>query len=128
MLIFSPSIKIKVMNFQIITLKAEYETYGSRQGEPYRFNNKLYIWPEGESVIDNLFNRRNRPSNAWKKEIIPAIMAKLQEVDPQIYERVKGEKWGWRQKCGCSCPCSPGFVGTSHGKYTIHATVKFTEE
>ena len=113
------------MAFEITSLKAEYEPYHSRKGEPYRQANKLYIWPEGETILENLFNRHNRPSKIWKEEIIPALLVKLSETNPEIYERVKEENWGWRQKCGCSCPCSPGFVGKNDGQYTISAQVKF---
>ena len=116
------------MKFEIINLKAGYESWTERRNEPYRYANKLYIWLEGESVLENLYNRRNRPVDTWKKEIIPALMSKLAEVNPEIYDRVKDEKWGWRQKCGCSCPCSPGFIGVRNGQYCISATVKFTEE
>lgn len=116
------------MKFEITGLTANYEPYHTRKNEPYKGSNKLYIWPEGESILDNLFNRHNRPSDVWKKEIIPAILAKLQESHADIYESVKNEVWGWRQKCGCSCPCSPGFVGKNGGQYYISANVKFLED
>jgi hypothetical protein len=116
------------MKFEIANLKAEYEPYRSRKNEPYKASNKLFIWPDGESVMDNLFNRHNRPSKVWKEELIPAIIGKLKEVNPEVYEIVHNEEWGWRQKCGCSCPCSPGFIGKKGGQYCITATVKFTEE
>jgi hypothetical protein len=116
------------MAFEITSLKAAYEPYHSRKNEPYRWSNKLYIWPEGETVMENLFNRRNRPSRAWKQTLIPAIMAKLSKENPEIFERVKGEDWGWRQNCGCKmCPCSPGFVGKNDGQYTISVQIKFFE-
>lgn len=114
------------MTFEITNLQAKYEPYHSRKNEPYKAQNKLYIWPEGESIIENLFNRHDRPSKLWKKEIIPAVIAKLAQENPEAYERVKEEEWGWRQKCGCSCPCSPGFVGKKGGQYYISATVKFS--
>ena len=116
------------MKFEIVSLSAIYEPSFKRKGEPYKYSNKLYIWPQGESVVDNLFNRRNRPSKVWKEEVIPALMSKLAEVNPEVYEGVKNEEWGWRQKCGCTCPCSPGFVGKGGGSYVISATVNFLEE
>jgi hypothetical protein len=114
------------MKFEIVSLRAEYEPYHTRKSEPYKGSNKLYISPEGESILENLYNRHDRPSNVWKKEIIPAVLSKLAEQNPEIYERVKDEKWGWRQRCGCSCPCSPGFVGKNGGQFYISATVKFS--
>ena len=116
------------MTFEITNLKAEYEPYYSRKNEPYKWSNKLYIWPEGETILENLYNRHDRPSKLWKKEIIPAVIAKLAQENPEAYLAVKDEEWGWRQKCGCSCPCSPGFVGKKGGQYYISATVKFSEE
>jgi hypothetical protein len=113
------------MKFTIKSLDAEYEPYHKRKGEPYKGSNKLYIWPEGENLLDNLFNRHNRPSKVWKTDVIPVVMEKLKEEFPNIYEAVKNEEWGWRQKCGCKCPCSPGFVGSKGGQYYISATVEF---
>lgn len=114
------------MKFEIASLRAEYESYRSRKNEPFKAANKMYIWPEGESVLNNLYNRHDRPAKIWKEVLIPAILEKLKESDPNIYEAVKDEKWGWRQKCGCSCPCSPGFVGAKGGQYSISANIKFS--
>lgn len=114
------------MKFKITHLEARTETWSDRKNEPYKLNNKLYIWPANETIVENLFNRRNRPANIWKKEVIPAIMEKLSEKYPHIFKDVQGEKWGWRQKCGCSmCPCSPGFVSRSFGQHYISAEIKF---
>lgn len=113
------------MKFEITSLKAQYEPYHTRRGEPYKGSNKLYIWPEGETILENLFNRHDRPSKIWKEELIPAVMEALKLQDQTIYEAVKDEEWGWRQKCGCTCPCSPGFVGKKGGQFYISATVKF---
>ena len=116
------------MNIEIVKLNARQESYYSRQHEPFRHSNKMYIWTEGETVMENLIHRKSRPHTFYKKEIIPLIMKKLQEQFPEIYSVVEKEKWGWRQKCGCSCPCSPGFVGQSMGGFAeIHATIKFSE-
>jgi hypothetical protein len=114
------------MKFEIIELNARPESYHSRKGEPHRYKDKMYIWPQGESVLENLFNRHDRPTKIWKEEIIPAILEKIRIEHPSVYEYVKDEKWGWRQRCGCSCPCSPGFVGTKDNCYSISATVKFS--
>lgn len=114
------------MNFEITQLVAEYEPYWSRKGEPYKSSNKLYIWPQGETIMENLYTRHDRPSKVWKEIVIPAVMEKLSKENPEVFDSVKDEKWGWRQKCGCSCPCSPGFVGTKGGQFYISATVKFS--
>ena len=113
------------MNIEITKLTAKRDY--SRSNEPYRWSDKLYVWVEDESVLENLQNRRNRPHTFYKKEIIPLIMEKLATLFPDIYDQVKDEKWGWRQKCGCSCPCSPGFVGSRYHANEIHASIKITE-
>lgn len=113
------------MKFEITSLKAQYEPYYTRKGEPYKGSNKLYIWPEGESVMENLYNRHDRPSKVWKLDLIPAILEKLSKEYPEIYIDVRDEEWGWRQRCGCKCPCSPGFVGKKGGQYYISAEIKF---
>lgn len=118
------------MKFTITRLNVKYESYSSRKNEPYRSANKLYIWPEGETVLENLVNRRFRPTDFYKKEIIPVVMKQLQEQFPEQAKCIGKENWGWRAKCGCSmCPCSPGFVqASSHGQITISVSVKFEEK
>ena len=111
------------MKIEIVKLNVRYE---DRKGEPYRYANKLYIWPEGETIMENLYNRRNRPSKVWQEEVIPVVMEAMKEQFPAAYESLKDEKWGWRQKCGCSCPCSPGFVGQKQHGRTVAVTVKFS--
>jgi hypothetical protein len=63
---------------------------------------KIFIFPEGETVLQNLANRRHRPSTAYKKEVIPQILEKAGlPADTKV---------SWSQKAGCSCGCSPGFL------------------
>ena len=118
------------MKFTIKKLNVNYESYSSRKGEPYKHSNKLYIWPTGESVLDNLVNRHNRPHDFYKKEVVPVIMKQIEEQFPDEAKYFGKENWGWRAKCGCSmCPCSPGFVqNTNNATYSIHAEVEFISE
>jgi hypothetical protein len=96
-----------------------------RKGEPHRHKNKMYIFPQGETLIENLENRRNRPYNVYKKEVIPVVMELIKKEYPDYYEELKDTKWGWNQKCGCSmCPCSPGFVGSTTGWFEIQVEIK----
>jgi len=95
------------MQFKITDVKARQESYSDRKREPYKYRNKMYIWPEGETIMENLMNRRDRPHTFYKKEIIPLVMK-------------------WRQHCGCGmCPCSPGFVSDKDGLGLIQVTVEF---
>jgi hypothetical protein len=110
---------------KIKSLSVRQETYYERVGEPHRRKNKMYIWVSGETIMENLQNRRNRPYDFYKKEVIPMVMDKLKNKHPEIYDKLKDEKWSWRQNCGCSmCPCSPGFVGQGEEKYLIHIDIK----
>ena len=114
------------MQFKITHVEARQESYSDRKREPYKYKNKMYIWPEGETIMENLMNRRDRPHTFYKKEIIPLVMKWLEENDKATFEQLKDTKWGWRQHCGCKmCPCSPGFVSDKDGLGLIHITVEF---
>ena len=117
------------MKFKIESLNVARESSGDRRGEPYRYRTKMYIWPKGESILENLHGRHNRPADIWKKEVIPAILEKLQAEYPEAFNDVENVKWGWRQKCGCTCSCSPGFVSDKEtsGMWVISATVSASE-
>ena len=87
-------------------------------GKPVR--TRVYVFLEGESVLEDLVNRRSRPHNLYKKEILPALAEKF-PLFP--------EKLSWSQKAGCACGCSPGFVaasGSSYGK-EFFVTVKVSK-
>jgi hypothetical protein len=60
----------------------------------------IYVWPKGESLMENLQNRRERPYTAYKKMLQP-LFAELGIS--------ANAKLAWNQRAGCSCPCSPGF-------------------
>lgn len=67
----------------------------------YKKAPRLYVWPEGESVLENLQNRHFRPYKYWLEHVVPQV---LKEFD------LKPTKVRWSQKAGCSCGCSPGFI------------------
>ena len=115
------------MQIEIKSLRIQQESYSNRKGEPYRDRNKLYIWPTGENVLENLFNRHNRPAKVWKEEVIPVLLERIQAEHPELFQSIKDANWGWRQKCGCTCPCSPGFVSDKFGTVTISAEINFSE-
>lgn len=72
--------------------------------DPKRLTPHLYIFPTGESIVENLMNRRERPWKEWKK-MVPEILKKAGFTENEI----KAVKPSWSQKCGCACGCSPGF-------------------
>lgn len=61
---------------------------------------RIYIEVQGETIMDNLMNRKSRPYQQYK-----ALM-------PQIFDllNIEHKPVAWSQHAGCSCPCSPGFI------------------
>ena len=118
------------MKFRIKKISTTQESWSQRRGEPFRDNNKCYIWAEGESAIDNLTNRYNRPYKFYQEEILPIILKEVDAKYPEYQISTNVKDWGWRQKCGCKmCGCSPGFIQkTTHGTVTISAVVEFFNE
>lgn len=87
------------------------------KGQRYRSErSKIFIFPEGETIIQNLENRRHRPSTAYKKELMPKILEKAGlPADTKV---------SWSQKAGCSCGCSPGFIlSDSYWGFKFYVTV-----
>lgn len=72
--------------------------------EAGRFYHKtrVHIFPEGETLLENLQNRRSRPYKAYRKVV-------EQTLDSLGADRSKLDI-KWSQKAGCSCGCSPGFI------------------
>ncbi len=112
--------KSNTMKIKSFSIQKEY----NRTNEPHKYKNKMYIYPSGETLLENLENRRSRPYQVYKKEVIPMVMEQLKKKYPDFYEELKDTKWSWNQKCGCSmCPCSPGFVGSSIGNFMISVDI-----
>jgi hypothetical protein len=76
---------------------------------------RVYIFPQGETLLDNLQNRRSRPYNEYRKQVMPAV---IRALGLPAGTRVK-----WSQYAGCSCPCSPGFVVDSVLGKTVYVDV-----
>lgn len=62
---------------------------------------RIYFFHSGETIVDNLMNRRSRPSNLYR-EVLKTIFEQL-GMDSKT-------KVVWSQKAGCRCGCSPGFI------------------
>jgi hypothetical protein len=97
-----------------------------RSGEPKLNHDKIYIWVENQTIIENIMGRGSEPYKLYKKFVIPKVMDYIKEQHPDKYELLKDVKWGWNKHCGCSmCPCSPGFVG-DRNSYSTHQTIFVT--
>lgn len=63
----------------------------------------VYFWPRGETIMDNLMNRRTRPVNEYRR-LLPDVYAAVGVRDSSnLSARCS-------QKAGCACGCSPGFI------------------
>ena len=109
--------KFKVENIKINRVRDNDATYGS--WDKYRrardARGVIYLWPKGENAIDNLVNRRTRPYNDYKKDVIPEILTAM--------ELPSDTKVRWSQKAGCSCGCSPGFVLDDVHGVSVHVDI-----
>lgn len=76
----------------------------------YREWNKLprfYVWSnEPETIQDNLANRMRRPHMQWKKRLKEVFAEAGIDYDPFTLR--------WSQYAGCTCPCSPAFIGKNY--------------
>ena len=66
---------------------------------------RIYVHPQGETLLENLYNRKSRPHSIYRKGVLPKLFEQLGWNDGKIMPRAK-----WSQFAGCSCPCSPGFI------------------
>ena len=81
-----------------------------------RSKTRVFVWPKGESIMENLQNRRNRPHTAMK----PFALRAAEALGVQV------ESISWSQNAGCSCGCSPGFVvkGDHRPGFDVHVTLE----
>lgn len=80
---------------------------------------RVHVFTKGESILENLQNRRQRPHTVYKKEVIPAVLAAMGlPADTKVR---------WSQKAGCTCGCSPGFIVDAVRGVTAYVTVEATE-
>ncbi len=61
-----------------------------------------YFFLTGESILENLKNRRSRPSKEFRK-LLWGILKKEGYTEHEV------GRVAWSQYCGCSCGCSSGF-------------------
>lgn len=80
---------------------------------------KVYIFLEGESIIENFGNRAARPWKLYRKEfgqmIADALFVKVSDLH-------------WSRTAGCSCGCSPGFKVTGSYNKEVFITVSDADD
>jgi hypothetical protein len=114
---------MEALKFEIKKVDVSRTYYHERKNEPFKDYTKMYIFHTGESILDNLQNRRSRPHTIYKKELMPKILEQIKLNYPEVFKEIGNKKWGWRQKCGCSCPCSPGFIAETGAMYDIFVNI-----
>ena len=87
------------------------------------FKNRIFIFHDDETILDDLVNRFSRPSAFYKKEILPLFLDKIKVESPDVYKKVKDTKWLWNKLAGCTCGCSPGFVGNTKDNIEFFVTI-----
>lgn len=67
---------------------------------------RVHVFVEAgtETVLDDLMNRRSRPTAEWRV-LATRAFRELGYEPEAVYAELR-----WSQKAGCSCGCSPGFV------------------
>ena len=109
---------------QVEKREREYPKYNRdsyrRDLRDYAARPKAYVFLEGETIFENLANRRSRPVKAYRG-LLEMALADAGEENATYY---------WSQKAGCSCGCSPGFIlsNTKDNKFDIFITLKQEKE
>lgn len=70
---------------------------------------RIHFWHAEQTLLADLTDRLNnkaRPYEYYRRTILPVIVREL---------GIEGAKFNWRQRAGCWCPCSPGFVTNASG-------------
>lgn len=81
---------------------------------------RCYFFHQGESIIDDLLERRNRPSKVYET-CFPKVREEIKKVSGVDADKLR---FWWSQYAGCRCPCSPGFLVKGLYGYDIFVTVK----
>lgn len=81
----------------------------------FRERTVIYISPEGETILEQLDTRRNKPYTVYRKQFLPEILKQAgYPADTKV---------SWSQKAGCGCGCSPGFIVKNEMGTDIFVTV-----
>ena len=88
---------------------------------------RLYIFESGETVLENLQNRHDRPRTEYRK-LLPEIFLKLNNPPRKDFSFEDFTKnVTWSQTAGCACGCSPGFIFKNIDYLEFFVDVKTTK-
>jgi len=88
-----------------------------------RKKSRIYVFPKGETIWENIQNRRVRPVDIYRGIVCDALQVNGIHVSTV--------RLSWNQKAGCSCGCSPGFVveqDSTHSLIAQDVYVTFSEK
>ncbi len=102
--------KIKVVEVKVQPM----DTGDLRKAKNGKKKARMYFFPKGENVLENLVARTFRPKVLYRT------------VFDEVFEKAsvgKPERITWDQYAGCAmCPCSPGFVLDGIFNVSIYVT------
>jgi hypothetical protein len=101
------NLKVSKVNFYTATRRNQNSRGPKRAFTP----TIVYVTPKGETIAENLANRRQRPNTTYKK-LLKAHGLDALNIPP-------GHKLAWNQSAGCECGCSPGFFITDSDGYRV---------
>lgn len=107
--------RVTVEDLDKAVIYSEFRELQKRLGTKTR----VYIHIKGETLLENLMNRRQRPYTIYKKEVMPAVLEKM--------GLSKDTKFRWSQKAGCACGCSPGFIIDSDNGADVFVSISDEE-
>ena len=103
------------MYIKEVTLRPKSGSSSKRNATDFYHRPRIYVHLDGETILENLENRTERPYTVFKTEVLPPLFRLL---------GLRNVKAGWSQRAGCSCPCSPGFIVKEDATpCDIHVTV-----
>lgn len=93
---------IEAPTFTLRAMSSRPRQWGAsrRESDMPNGRSRVYVSIDGETLLKHLYERTSRPHNIWK----PMVIAALQAAGVQF------DGLAWSQRCGCSCPCSAGFI------------------
>lgn len=99
-------------------LKIERRARKYHPSEGFRAMNakaRVYVFHEGETILEGFGNRAARPNQLYRQHVLPAVREFL---------GAPATKFAWSRHAGCSmCPCSPGFIANDLYGFDVHGTI-----
>lgn len=88
-----------------IRLKVRTQTHTDKRYH----HSRIYFLINGESLVENLLNRRSRPTKLYRR-LLNKVYTQLREQGEILPQDQNPQDVKWSQTAGCSCGCSPGFI------------------